>query len=264
MDNRAIGVFDSGIGGLTVLRELFDRFPGENFIYLGDTARLPYGSKSPETIRKYSEQNLDFLIRQDVKALVIACNSASSQMQESSYKNIPVYNVIQPGAEQALKTSETKRVCVLGTRATIASAAYDKKLKELDSSVSVFSQACPLFVPLAEEGWVDDPVTNIIVYRYVSQVMVHNPDTLILGCTHYPILKNAIARVCGSAVQLVDSGEAISLKLKSDMDSGRIGKADNQVLHQKILTTDESDHFIGLAKKLLSPFVIHHFETVNV
>lgn len=262
-DDRSIGVFDSGIGGLTVLKELLHRFPNESFIYLGDTARLPYGSKSAETIKKYSEQNLEFLLKQNVKALVIACNSASTQMQNPDYKGVPLYNVIQPGAELAIKTTSSKRIGVLGTRATIQSAAYDRKIKELDNSFEVFSQACPLFVPLAEEGWIDDPVTNLIVYRYVQQVLQHNIDTLILGCTHYPILKNSIARVTGSEIQLVDSGEAIAQKLADDFSSGRI-KASISTPQSKILTTDESAHFTALAKRILSPFTVQTIESTNL
>lgn len=264
LDPRPIGVFDSGIGGLTVLKELLYHFPQESFVYLGDTARLPYGSKSADTIRKYSEQNLKFLLSQNVKALVIACNSASTQMREDHYQNIPLYNVILPGAEEALRKSSSLRIGVLGTRATVASGAYEEQIKNLNPQAQVFSQSCPLFVPLAEEAWIDDPITNLIVYRYVQVVLQHRVDTLVLGCTHYPILKNAIARVAGSDVQLVDSGEAIALKLQNDFAIGRMGRSPSTVGHKKILTTDSSEHFNQLARRLLSPVPIDHFETVTI
>src|SRR5690606_36651742 len=145
-------------------------------------------SKSPEPIRRYSQQNMDFLIQKDVKALVIACNSASTQMQEPEYQGLPLYNVITPGAETALAHSQNHRIGVLGTQATILSAAYEKKIKSLAPDAEVFSVACPLFVPLAEEGWVDDPITNLIVYRYLNLILPKSVDTIILACTHYPIL----------------------------------------------------------------------------
>lgn len=262
-DSRAIGVFDSGIGGLTVLKELLYQFPNESFVYLGDTARLPYGSKSPETIRKYSEQNLRFLISQDVKALVIACNSASAQMPESDFSKLPLYNVIDPGTEEAIKNSSSLRIGVLGTRATVESKAYEMRIKALRPEAQVFSQACPLFVPLAEEGWVDDPITNLIVYRYVYQVLQQSIDTLVLGCTHYPILKNSIARVTGPEMKLIDSGEAVAHRLQSDLKSQRI-QASGHRDFLKILVTDGSEHFLNLAKRLLTPFTIDQFEIVNL
>lgn len=264
-DNRPIGVFDSGIGGLTVLKELAHQFPHESFIYLGDTARLPYGSKSADTIRKYSEQNIQFLKKQDVKALVIACNSASTQVQETEIEGLPIYNVITPGAQRALSMSASKRIGVLGTRATIGSQAYTKKIKELDPQAHVFSQACPLFVPLAEEGWDQDPITNLIVFRHLQEIMQHQIDVLILGCTHYPILKNSIARVTGSSVELVDSGEAIADWLKQDFQSGRIKPADgkeSRFIH--VLTTDASTHFNELGARILRPEKADEFILVNI
>ncbi len=263
MDPRPIGVFDSGIGGLTVLKELIYQFPNENFIYLGDTARLPYGSKSGETIKKYSTQNLEFLISQNVKAVVIACNSASTQMQEDLYKNIPVYNVIGPGAEEAVRISKTKKIGVIGTRATILSKAYETKIKILSPHAEVYNQACPLFVPLAEEGWIDDPITNLIVYRYLQGLLQHDVDTLVLGCTHYPILKNSIARVTGSDIQLLDSGEAIARKLQEDFHSARIMACEKQT-RVRICMTDSSSHFILLAEKVLLPFQALQFEVINL
>jgi glutamate racemase len=264
-DSRPIGVFDSGIGGLTVLKELAFQFPQENFLYLGDTARLPYGSKSPQTIRKYSEQNIQFLIQNGVKAIVIACNTASTQITEAEILNIPIYNVIDPGAKRALSLSSAKRIGVLGTRATIGSKAYTKKLNLYDPKAKVFDQACPLFVPLAEEGWDGDPVTNLIVYRYLQPILQNNIDTLILGCTHYPILKNSISRVTGSSIELVDSGEAIGNWLTQDFSNERIIKNFSNLQRSiQLLTTDFSSHFNELALRILNPICADSFRVVDL
>lgn len=264
-DSRPIGVFDSGIGGLTVLKELAMQFPQESFLYLGDTARLPYGSKSAGTIRKYSEQNIQFLINQKVKAVVIACNSASSQVPEANFEGLPIYNTISPGSQRALKLSGSGRIGVLGTRATVNSQAYTKKILELDSSATVFDQACPLFVPLAEEGWDSDPVTNLIVFRYLNPLLQNNIDTLILGCTHYPILKNSIARVTGSAIELVDSGEAIAQWLERDFDEGLLGRNSGEAPRRiDVMTTDASSHFNDLALRILKPTKADEFRVVDL
>lgn len=262
-DNRPLGVFDSGIGGLTVLRELIHEFPNESFVYLGDTARLPYGAKSPQTIRKYSEQNVEFLLKQDVKAVVIACNSASAQFPESEFKSIPTYNVIGPGVERALSHSKTLRIGVLGTRATIKSQAYSLGLKSKNPKVEVFDVACPLLVPLAEEGWDADPLTNLIVYRYVSQILPQNIDTLILGCTHYPLLKNSISRATGASVELIDSGEAMAQLLKQEFQVGRIQPSQERQF-VKVLTTDFSEHFNSLAERILKPYGADSYGIVDL
>lgn len=246
----AIGVFDSGIGGLTVLRVLKARFPGEDFIYLGDTARLPYGTKSPQTIRRYSEQNVRRLISLGVKAVVIACNSASSQMREPVFEGIPLYNVIAPGAKAALAASPRKRIGLIGTRATISSHAYEEELHNLDPVATVVSQACPLMVPLAEEGWDGDPVANLIVYRYLQTLLSEQIDTLILGCTHYPLLEGSISRVTGSAITLIDSGEAIAAQMKADADRG-IWMPNSGHGSLRLLLTDGSSSFHDLSKKIL-------------
>jgi glutamate racemase len=264
-DDRPIGVFDSGVGGLTVLKVLAERFPQESFLYLGDTARLPYGSKSANTIRRYSEQNVHFLLKQGVKAVVIACNSASSQFPETLYEELPIYNVIHPGSRQALRLSQNKRIGILGTRATVKSAAYATELKRLDNDVEVFSQACPLFVPLAEEGWDEDPITNLVVYRYVQPITQHGIDTLVLGCTHYPILKKAIEKVTGHGIALVDSGEAIAEQMTTDFANGQLhaqAPGSSQVI--RVLTTDSSDHFTALARRILSPVQAHEFSVVDI
>lgn len=264
-DARPIGVFDSGIGGLTVLKELAHHFPNESFVYLGDTARLPYGSKSANTIRRYSEQNMAYLAKRDVKAIVIACNTASTQVPEDTLMGLPIYNVISPGSQRALDVSLNKRIGILGTRATVASQAYSKKIKALYADAVVIAQACPLFVPLAEEGWDSDPITNLIVYRYVQPLVLQFVDTIVLGCTHYPILKNSISRVVGGGVELVDSGEAIARWMAADFASQKLQRGfSDRKRTITILTTDFSTHFNQLALKILEPFEPEDFHVVDL
>lgn len=265
-DPRPIGVFDSGIGGLTVLRELLKNFPEENFIYLGDTARLPYGSKSADTVRKYTEQNMNFLKGRDVKAIVVACNTASTQVYETEYAGLPVYNVIDPGSALAARVTENNRVAVIATRATVKSESYTLKIHAHKPEIEVFSTACPLFVPLAEEGWHDDPITNLIAFRYLQGLKAEDVDTVVLACTHYPLLKTAIQKVFGNHVKLVDSGEAIAQQLAEDMKKNRVHPTNKT--HDKLLIclTDAGAQFEKLALSLLSDFTDQKivFETVSV
>ncbi len=267
IDNRPIGVFDSGIGGITVLRELVKAFPKENYIYLGDTARLPYGSKSPETVRQYSLQNLKYLVSQDVKAIIVACNTASTQVSEKFFEGRRVYNVIDPGAELAVKTTQNKKIAVLGTRATVRAGTYALKIKKLMPDAQVFSQACPLFVHLAEEAWYDDPVTNIIAFRYLQHLKTADVDTVVLGCTHYPLLKNSIRKVFGNYVKLVDSGEAIATQLSNDFIIQNLKHASNlDQSYVKIALTDFSEQFENLSNELMCSVMSGkiEFETVSV
>lgn len=262
-----IGLFDSGIGGLTVLRAVRDQFPHENFVYLGDTARLPYGSKSRETIEKYLEQNVRFLVARGVKAVIVACNSASSVLVGRADLNfpVPIYNVIEPGARRALEATKTKRIGVLGTRATISGKAYNTAIHALDENAQVFSQPCPLLVPLVEEGWEDDPLTNLVVYRYLAPVVAQNIDTLILGCTHYPVLLTSIRKVTGNVIELVDSAEAIAQILAADFASGRLKKNDSAELGTiEILVTDSSPSFKDVAARLLHPLPLKGFTQVDL
>lgn len=258
-----IGVFDSGIGGITVLKSLAEHFPQESFLYLGDTARLPYGSKSRDTIYKYSSQNIDYLIGLGVKAIVIACNSASSHYHHNNINGNPIYNVIEPGARSAISVSENKKIGVLGTRATIQSHAYATHLRALDQDVSVESVACPLFVPLAEEGLDNDPITNLIAYRYLQPLLKAQVDTVILGCTHYPILKSSIQRVLGNSINLVDSGAALCTDLERDFRAEKIERSHSP---QKIsiMTTDSNEHFQMIASQILFPIKAHSYSVVSL
>lgn len=262
-DDRSIGVFDSGVGGLTVLKELLTHFPDESFIYVGDTARLPYGSKSPNTIRRYSEQIIAYLKKAHVKAVVIACNTASTQVSENQLFDLPIYNVITPGARKAVLQSHSHKIGVLGTKATINSQAYKKKILELSPQAEVFHQACPLFVPLAEEALDGDPITNLIAYRYIQPLMNHNIDTLILGCTHYPLLKTSIAKVTGPSVELVDSGEAICEWIKEDFKKNRLLPSATKERNVTLLSTDHSEQFSIIAKNIL-PISNPTYQVVDV
>lgn len=261
---KPIGVFDSGVGGLTVLKELIVAFPNESFIYLGDTARLPYGAKSPATIRKYSEQTISFLLQKNVKAVVIACNSASSQFFESEWLGVPIYNVIEPGAKLAVATTKNKKIGVLGTRATILSEAYQKRIQLLDPTIKIFATACPLFVPLAEEGLYDGDIPKLVVHRYLNDIVDKGVDTVVLGCTHYPLLKDAIQSYLGNGVNLVSSGIAIATILKDDFINGRLISSSQKSGHINIYTTDSSDYFTFLSKQILSPIPLHNIEQVDL
>jgi glutamate racemase len=211
MNNKAIGVFDSGIGGLTVYRALKEKMPDEKVIYLGDTARLPYGSKSAETIIKFSEDNAFFLLDREVKIIVVACNSSSSYAVPTLQDklDIPVMGVIEPGAEAAVKSSRT-RVGVIGTTATISSGAYERAIRERNPDAQIVSKDCPLFVPLVEEGWLGHTVTRLVIEEYLLPLKKQGIDSLVLGCTHYPVLKPLIADVLGEEIRLIDSAETVT------------------------------------------------------
>lgn len=221
MENRQkpIGIFDSGIGGLTVVKRLAATLPNENIIYFGDTARVPYGSKSNATVIEYSIQNTKLLLGKNVKAVIVACNTASSiaipKLKE--HFNIPIIGMIEPGAKMALQRTKNKKIGVIGTRATTGNLAYSSELKRIDSSIHVIEKPCPLFVPLAEEGWTDHKATYEIAEEYLKEIREDGIDTLVLGCTHYPILSNVIQEVIGQNVKLIDSGVASAELIKEKL-----------------------------------------------
>lgn len=259
---RPIGIFDSGLGGLTVLKVLAKQFPHESFCYLGDIARLPYGNKSPETIRRYGVQILNYLKAQDVKAIIIACNSASTVfLGEKEFEGIPLLNVIEPGAAAALEVSQDDRIAVLGTSATIRSHAYRDTLKRLSPAVEVIEQACPLLVPIVEEGMVNDPITEMVSRRYLSEIIAKQYTTVILGCTHYPVIKADLMKVLGDKVNLVESGDVLALELKALIQDSVLEK--NQGPRQiRVCITDLTDHFERLAHQLMSPEPINQLERI--
>lgn len=264
-DDRPIGLFDSGIGGLTVLKALWSALPDESFVYLGDTARLPYGSKSPQTIERYCLQNIDFLVNRGVKAVVVACNTASTILLDRKREfSIPVYNVIEPGAAEALKASSSKQIGVLGTKATVGAKAYVRAIHALDATATVYQQACPLLVPLVEEGMEDDPLTNLIIYRYLQPLLQAGVDTLIMGCTHYPALRLGFEKVAGPNVALVDSAQAIAQQIKADM-GGRLGPRESSSGRKtEILTTDSGQGFLDVAQRLMLPHTITELVQVDI
>ena len=260
--NGPIGIFDSGLGGLTVLKVLSQKFPHESFCYLGDIARLPYGNKSPETIRRYGMQILSYLKAQNVKAIIIACNSASTVfLGEHEFEGIPLLNVIEPGSAAALEIAQDNKIAVLGTSATIRSHAYRDTLKRLAPEVEVIEQACPLLVPLVEEGMVNDQITELVARRYLSDIQKRKISTVILGCTHYPVIKEDLKKVLGDDVNLVESGDVLAEELKALFK--------DQVLSQnpgkreiRVCITDLTDHFERLAHQLMSPEPITQLERI--
>lgn len=251
-----IGVFDSGVGGLTVAKEILSNLPNEKIIYFGDTARVPYGNKSPETIIRYSKQIAEFLVSQDVKAIVIACNTASAMALDAVRESvdIPVIGVVRPGTDAAIKTTENHRIGVIGTEGTIRSGIYDRYIKEEQPDAVVFDKACPLFVNLVEEGMIDDEVTVIMIHRYLDElVKEHDIDTLILGCTHYPLLQEVIRREIGGKVKLVNPAYETACSLKRLLTEKDIASdaAPDPKAH-KFYVSDAADKFRHFAENILS------------
>ncbi|MBI5374148.1 MAG: glutamate racemase [Candidatus Schekmanbacteria bacterium] len=250
MPERAIGVFDSGIGGLTVLREISKLLPQENLVYLGDTARVPYGSKSAETVRRYAIQNIDFLLTKYVKFLVVACNTASAYALEliREHYDVPVIGVIDPGAKAAVRASANKKIGVIGTRATIGSGAYEKIIHSLDSTAEIFAKPCPLFVSLAEEAMFEGGITDKVVEFYLKEIKECEVDTLILGCTHYPLLKKSIANYMGKNVTLLDSSIETASEVKRILiERNLLKKSFEGPGTCDLFVTDDSEHFRGAA-----------------
>ena len=254
-----IGIFDSGIGGLTVLKAVSRLMPNENIVYFGDTARVPYGSKSNDTVIEYSLQAANFLLRKNIKLLVVACNTASSvAMKElKRFLTIPVIGMIEPGAKTALQGSKKGIIGVIGTRATINNKAYSNELKKLNPKIKVYEKACPLFVPLAEEGWIDHKVTQLVAKEYLSELREKKIDSLVLGCTHYPILIDTIQKVIGKNVKLIDSGTPAA-RLVEDYLNGR--QLRNQSVHQgsnEFYVSDVPAKFKEVAERFLGRKIVH-------
>ncbi|MCK5236631.1 MAG: glutamate racemase [Deltaproteobacteria bacterium] len=252
MKNNPIGIFDSGIGGLTVLRELIKALPSEDTAYLGDTARVPYGTKSAETVTSYSLEITEFLVEYGIKALVVGCNTASAFSVEKlrAVHTIPIIGVIEPGAKAAAKATRTKRVGVIGTEGTIRSNAYSNAIKEIDPNIVVYNKACPLFVPLAEEGWTNNEVAAATVREYLSDIKDEHIDTLVLGCTHYPLLKEIIGEFFGHDVTLIDSAEETALEANHILTSKDLLNENNSASH-KFFVTDSAKRFQVIGTKFL-------------
>jgi len=252
-DPRPIGVFDSGIGGLTVVKELRDLLPNETIFYLGDTARVPYGGKSPETVERYSLELADMLIKENAKIIVVACNTVSSNAipRLRASLSVPVIGVIEPGAEAAIAMTRNRHIGVIGTRATIRSGAYENALRALNVHVQVSSRPCPLLVPLIEEGLLDDELTDQALARYLNPMMKEGIDTLVLGCTHYPLLSPAISRALGNNVKLVDSAKNCAAAVKDLLDRQSLATSDANSGNLQVALTDAADNFLGVARAAL-------------
>ncbi len=247
-DSRPIGVFDSGMGGLTVLRSLAARLPQERFVYLGDTARLPYGTKSAETVQDYALQATRLLLGEGVKMVVIACNTASAvalTVLQESWDPVPVIGVIEPGARAGVAATKNKRIAVLATEGTVRGGAYARAIQRLMAEAEVVQQPCQVFVALAEEGWSDTPATHAAAQHYLGPLFAGNnaPDTLVLGCTHFPVLADAIRRTVGSAVSLVDSAETTAVAVAEALASGGLTTGDTGDGTIRFFATDSPERF---------------------
>ncbi len=253
MDSRPIGIFDSGVGGLTVVSQIQQILPKEGIVYFGDTARVPYGTKSKETVTKFSVENVEFLMRHDVKLVVVACNTVSSLSLDFLKRcfRVPMIGVIEPGAKSAVSSSRNSRIGVIGTQATISSGAYEKAISKISSRSRVFTQSCPLFVPLVEEGWTDMHIAFDVASIYLKPLKAKRIDTLILGCTHYPLLKAMIGKAMGPRVLLIDSAQEVSKEAKDVLDaSGLLNKSGQSRAH-KFFVSDEVNRFIKMGEKFL-------------
>jgi glutamate racemase len=249
---RPIGVFDSGIGGLTVLRALTEALPGEDFIYLGDTARLPYGTKSNEVILRYSCENSEFLLAKGIKMLVVACNTSSAVAlaEISRLTVIPVIGVIEPGAAAAVKASRSGKIGVIGTEATIASGAYTRALQALRPRAEIYTRACPLLVPLVEEGWTENEIAEQTVAFYLESLKQSGIDTLLLGCTHYPLLRGLFERVLGPAVRIVDSAGATAGAVSKRLAALRLARL-RRSGSQSFFVTEAPDRFVRVGRRFI-------------
>ncbi|MGA2384718.1 MAG: glutamate racemase [Gemmatimonadales bacterium] len=253
MNRRPIGVFDSGIGGLTVVRELMHQLPHESLIYFGDTARVPYGNKSPATVRRFSREILDFLLEREVKLVVVACNTASAHALEELQRvaAVTVEGVIEPGARAGVAASRSGRIGVIGTAGTIASGAYERAIRAVGGKVEITARACPLFVPLVEEGWLDHPASRLIAEEYLAPLQRHRIDTLVLGCTHYPLLKPLIADVLGPSITLIDSAEQTAAAVARELAASTLHAPTTQTGHVHFVVSDAPQQFVKVGKRFL-------------
>lgn len=253
MDTRPIGVFDSGVGGLTVVKQIMKVMPHENIVYFGDTARLPYGTKSKEAVTRFSRQNVRFLGTKDVKAIIVACNTASSNSLDALKDefDVPLFGVVVPGVEEAVHSTKNKKVGVIGTAATVRSGAYERLIRQKDAEIQVFSKACPLFVPLAEEGWTDNEVARQAARNYLDALLSKGIDSLVLGCTHYPLLKRCIGTTVGESIKLVDPAKATAKRVKAYLEAHALLNEGEEGGWRQFYLSDTTDTFQFLCRKAL-------------
>lgn len=252
-DPRPIGIFDSGVGGLTVVDRVRRLLPHEDIVYFGDTARVPYGTKSKETVTKFSVENVEFLMQHNVKLILVACNTASSLSLDFLRRcfRVPILGVIEPGARAAARYTRSSRIGVIGTKATVLSGAYEKAVARTSAAKRVYSASCPLFVPLVEEGWLDNRVAREVVATYLAGIRARRVDTLILGCTHYPLLKKVIGAYMGKGVLLVDSAEEVAREAKSVLDANGLLNRSRKAGAEKYFVSDEPARFVAMAERFL-------------
>ena len=265
--NAAIGVFDSGVGGLTVAREIIRQLPEESITYFGDTARVPYGSKSKDTIIRYSRQIIRFLKTKNVKAIVVACNTASAFALDTIEKeiDIPIIGVVKPGAKSAVESTKNKRIGIIGTEGTIKSELYTQYIHSIDPEITVVGKACPLFVPLVEEGMLHDSVTDEVASRYLESMKEENIDSLILGCTHYPLIRSTIREVMGEGVRLVNPAYETALQLKAllaEMDISSSGTGEEDFPY-RFYVSDLADEFKDFANSIL-PYDVSMAKKIDI
>lgn len=242
---KPIGIFDSGLGGLTVFKQIKNHLPGENLIYFGDTARVPYGTKSSETVKRYAREIVEFLLQRDVKMIVAACNTVSALALDEIRQSVsvPILGVIKPGAKSAVRASSTGRIGIIGTRATVDSGAYGKEIRNIESTAKTFSLACPIFVPLAEEGWYNNEVARKTAEIYLTPMKDNQIDVLILGCTHYPVFKTLIGEVLGEKTSLIDSAVAVASAVEEIVEPSGNSSQSNGSPEYSFFVTDESQRF---------------------
>lgn len=262
---QPIGIFDSGIGGLTVLREILNLMPRENMIYLGDTARVPYGIRSSETVTKYAMENTEFLLGKKIKLIIVACNTVSAISLEMLKKKteVPVIGVLLPGAEAAIRSTRNKRIGVIGTETTIHSSAYQRAIISLNPETEVLGVPCPLFVPLVEEGWTDGEVTRKVATRYLNGLKASNIDTLVLGCTHYPLLKGIINEVMGDEITLIDSAVETARVVGEILKGAGLLRKNDAPPERKFFVTDSPDRFRKVGERFLG-HKIEYIEKVEI
>jgi glutamate racemase len=248
-----IGVFDSGIGGLTVARELMRQLPAESIIYFGDTARVPYGPKSPDTVRRYSREIASYLRERGVKALVVACNTATAHALTTlqAEESMPVIGVVEPGARAAVAATKGGTIGVIGTVGTIRSGAYERAIRALRPDAKIIARACPLFVPLVEEGWLEHDATRLVANEYLAEFQRDDVDTLVLGCTHYPLLKPLIAEVLGPSVALIDSAEQTAAEARRTLEARGLLGAPGASPVRRYVASDAPDQFLRMAERFL-------------
>ncbi len=262
MRNKAIGVFDSGLGGLTVLKEISKVLPNENIVYFGDTARVPYGTRSSETVTKYTFQSINFLLENDIKAIVIACNTASARSLEKAQEryNIPIIGVIKPGAKRAVISTRNNKIGVIGTEGTVFSKAYEMEIHRIVSSIEVYAKPCSLFVPIVEEGWADTEVALLTAKEYLSAFNGTDIDTLVLGCTHYPILAGTIKKITGNRIKLVNPAEETALDLKKLLEEKDLINHQTVRPEYRYFVSDMPERFMNIGQN----FIQKPFDNISV